>query len=282
MSERSILRAGATAACVAAAVFSLCLRTAPAAEPSPLIRVHAHNDYEHKRPLFDALDQGFCSVEADIFLIDGKLLVGHTRSSLKPERTLQALYLEPLKQRVAQNGGRVYKNGPPVTLFIDLKTNGEKTYAALQPLLEEYRDMITSHSPKGAEQRAIDVVITGACPRAVIAAQKERLACVDGNVKDLDSDEPADLVPVVSENWRSFFKWRGKGSIPSAEKEKLLTFVTKAHAHGRRLRLWAAPDNLATWQELFGDNVDLINTDHLEAAARFLRSEKGESTSPTR
>src|ERR1700691_195988 len=100
------------------------------AAATPLTRVHAHNDYEHKRPLFDALDQGFCSVEADIFLIDGKLLVGHTRASL------QALYLEPLKQRVVQSGGRVYKNGPPVTLFIDLKTNGEKTYAALCPLLE--------------------------------------------------------------------------------------------------------------------------------------------------
>ncbi|HET6325009.1 MAG TPA: hypothetical protein VFG04_09940, partial [Planctomycetaceae bacterium] len=49
-----------------------------AAEPTPLIRAHAHNDYEHKRPLFDALDQGLCSVEADIFLVDGQLLVGHT------------------------------------------------------------------------------------------------------------------------------------------------------------------------------------------------------------
>ena len=110
-----------------------------------------------------------------------------------------------------------------------MKTNGEKTYTALQPLLEEYRDMITSHSPKGAEQRAIDVVITGACPRAVIAAQKERLACVDGNVKDLDSDEPADLVPVVSENCALVLQWRGKGPMPSAEREKLLTFVKKAH-----------------------------------------------------
>ena len=28
-------------------------------------------------PLFDALEQGFCSVEADIHLVDGKLLVAH-------------------------------------------------------------------------------------------------------------------------------------------------------------------------------------------------------------
>ena len=43
------------------------------AEPTPLLHGHAHNDYLHPRPLLDALDQGFCSVEADIFLVDGKL-----------------------------------------------------------------------------------------------------------------------------------------------------------------------------------------------------------------
>src|SRR5689334_16577983 len=72
--------------------------------PGPLVRAHAHNDYEHKRPLFDALEQGFCSVEADVYLIEGRLLVAHNPLDLKPERSLQALYLEPLKRRVAENG----------------------------------------------------------------------------------------------------------------------------------------------------------------------------------
>lgn len=45
----------------------------------PLVHAHAHDDYEHKRPLFDALDRGFCSVEADVHLVDGQLLVAHIR-----------------------------------------------------------------------------------------------------------------------------------------------------------------------------------------------------------
>ena len=52
-----------------------------AAEPTPLVHAHAHNDYEHKRPLFDALEQGFCSVEADVWLVEGKLLVAHEAAS---------------------------------------------------------------------------------------------------------------------------------------------------------------------------------------------------------
>jgi hypothetical protein len=60
-----------------------------AAEPKPLVRAHAHNDYEHARPLFDALDRGFCSVEADVYLIDGELLVAHDRKDVKAGRTLR-------------------------------------------------------------------------------------------------------------------------------------------------------------------------------------------------
>ena len=80
--------------------------------PAPLVRAHSHNDYEHARPLFEALDQGFCSVEADVWLVDGKLLVGHDRVDLKPERTLEALYLGPLRTRIEQNGGRVFRGYP--------------------------------------------------------------------------------------------------------------------------------------------------------------------------
>src|SRR5438034_4524920 len=87
----------------------------PATKVVPLSHGHAHNDYEHKRPLFDALDNGFCSVEADIYLVNGQLLVAHERFQAKPEKTLQSLYLDPLRERVKKNGGRVYPNGPECT-----------------------------------------------------------------------------------------------------------------------------------------------------------------------
>ena len=75
---------------------------------SPLARAHAHNDYEHERPLFDALEQGFTSVEADIWLVDGQLLVAHDLENVQPGRTIEALYLEPLAALVRANGGVVH------------------------------------------------------------------------------------------------------------------------------------------------------------------------------
>src|SRR4030095_15835875 len=109
-----------------------------AVDTLPLIHAHAHNDYEHHRTLNDALDHDFCSVEADIYLVEGKLLVAHNRLQTKPERTLQALYLDPLRERAKKNGGRVYPAGPEFTLLIDLKSDWRSLYPALLEVLKQY------------------------------------------------------------------------------------------------------------------------------------------------
>jgi len=67
-------------------------------DATPLARAHAHNDYLHPRPLLDALDHGFTSVEADVWIVNGALLVAHDQRDVMPERTLRALYLEPLRR----------------------------------------------------------------------------------------------------------------------------------------------------------------------------------------
>jgi hypothetical protein len=78
-------------------------------------------------PLLDALEQGFCSVEADIYLVNGALLVAHDRDKVKPDRTLLSLYLDPLRKRVRENGGKVYRNGRSSFLLIDVKSDAEAT-----------------------------------------------------------------------------------------------------------------------------------------------------------
>src|SRR3954465_10407456 len=95
----------------------------------PLDRAHAHNDYQHARPLLDALDRGFGSVEANIYLVDGALLVAHDRDSVRPDRTLESLYLAPLRAWSQAHAGRVYANRPPLTLLIDVKSDADSTWA---------------------------------------------------------------------------------------------------------------------------------------------------------
>src|SRR5262245_43577148 len=142
---------------------SVLLLVAPLAadERTRLARTHAHNDYEHKRPLLDALDCGFCSVEADVWLVKGQLLVAHTPVQWNTERTLEKLYLDPLRDRVKANGGKVYKAAAPFYLMIDVKTDAKETYAALATVLEKYADMLTVTRDGKTEAKAVTVVISG-------------------------------------------------------------------------------------------------------------------------
>ena len=243
-------------------------------QPVPLIHAHAHNDYLHARPLLDALDHGFCSVEADVWLVNGRLLVAHDHDKVKPERTLQALYLDPLCERVKRNGGSVYPSGPPVTLLIDVKSDGEATYPVLREVLNRYPEILTVFLPDTTEDTAVTVIVTGNRARAQMQAEHQRHAAYDGRLDDLDGNESRHFIPLVSSNWTLSFKWRGVGEFPSEERRKLKELVDKAHAQGRRVRFWSAPDSPPGWRELLAAGVDLINTDNLDGLQKFLRTSR--------
>lgn len=241
-----------------------------AAPVVPLVHAHAHNDYEHERPLFDALDHGFCSVEADIYLEKGQLLVGHEPQDLRPERTLEKLYLDPLRERVRANNGRVYRDGPTVYLLIDVKTEAKATYTALDKVLARYADILSVVANGKFEQKAVTAVISGNRAPEILAAQKVRYAGLDGRLTDLDSNVPAHQMPWISDRWTAHFRWQGEGPMPAEEQRKLRELVEKAHKHGRLVRFWATPELPSFWRELRLAGVDLINTDKLAELQRFL------------
>ena len=273
----------------AVAAVALVLATfAVSGAPVPLTRTHAHNDYEHTRPLFDALDQGFCSVEADVFLVNGELLVAHNRGDVKPERTLQALYLNPLRDRVRANGGHVYPElgsnkalrrplaatAPEVefTLLIDIKTDGADVYRRLQSLLPEYKEMLTHFTPESTTPGAITVILSGDRPRAMVAAEKERWCAQDGLLTDLDANTSVHLVPLVSESWRPTFHWFTNGVLAKPDQVLLRSTVERTHAQGRRLRFWGIQDQPYVWREFHAAGVDMINTDKLADLAAMLNA----------
>lgn len=247
--------------------------------PRPLWRAHAHNDYEHPRPLLDALDHRFGSVEADIFLVDGQLLVAHDPVDLDPARTLESLYLDPLAARVRAHHGSVYKgHRRPFQLLIDIKTEGSSTYLALDQHLKRYKHLFTTYAHGRVRPGAVTAVISGdRAARAPMEAQTVRHAFYDGRLADLvgRNPAPASLIPLISDNWTLNFTWQGVGAFPEAERAKLRTIVSTAHERGRQVRFWATPDlpgpaRDVLWGELVAADVDYLNTDDLAGLAGFL------------
>ncbi|MFI7005000.1 phosphatidylinositol-specific phospholipase C/glycerophosphodiester phosphodiesterase family protein [Streptomyces sp. NPDC050145] len=247
--------------------------------PRPLLRAHAHNDYEHPRPLFDALDHRFNSVEADIYLVDGDLLVAHDPVDLDPSRTLESLYLAPLAARVRANHGSVYQgHRVPLQLLVDIKTDGAATYLELDRQLKRHRHLFTTYAHGRVRPGPVTAVVSGdRAARVPMEAQTARSAFYDGRLADLGTAAPASFVPLISDNWSNNFTWRGVGPIPAAERDKLRQIVGAAHAAGRRVRFWATPDLAgpqrdAVWAELTAADVDHLNTDDLAGLQAFLET----------
>ena len=258
--------------CVATSLLWLAATSVMAAEARPLRQAHAHNDYRHEQPLLDALRHGFCSVEADIFLKDGQLLVGHDAEELRPHRTLQSLYLDQLRERVASHRGGVYRSGPSFTLLVDFKSDGPRTFAKLNQVLANYQEMCSTVVAEQKTRRAVDVVVSGNRPIREITASSPRRVFLDGRIDDLDVPASPLLTPLISDNWSKYFQWRGEGPMPARQQAQLQQLVDQSHQRRQRLRFWATPDDPRVWKALADARVDLIGTDDLGALQRFLLS----------
>lgn len=241
---------------------------------TPIPSAHAHNDYEHNRPLLDALDHGFTSVEADLHLIEGRLYVAHERpKELSRTPLFEDIYLAPLKKRVSDNNGRVYPGyKESFFLMVDFKTNGTDTYKALVEVLRKYADMLSIVDTEDTDIKPITVFISGNRPIQELLDDRPKYAGLDGRPADLKMSYDSSIMPVVSENYWRFLSWRGEGKVNKKELRNLKLFIKEAHDQGKKVRLWAAPDTPACWEFLLALNVDLINTDKLEEFAAFMNN----------
>ena len=243
--------------------------------PNILVNGHAHNDYEHERPLYDAVDQGFTSLEVDIHLIEGELYVCHDRPrNPMDSKTLEMLYLESLSQLIEENDRSIYKGYEgDFYLMIDIKTDATLTYAALKEKLVLYKDIFSRVENGELISGPVTVIISGNRPIEEIKAETNRLVFIDGRAGDLELGFSPLLMPLISDNFRKHFQWSGIGDMSELEKNYLKRLVEITHKEGKKLRFWGSPENENTWNLLLESGVDLINTDKLETLAQFLNKE---------
>lgn len=257
-------------------------------------QIHSHNDYWRKVPLFTALKQGCMSVEADVWLFDNpshrdQLYVGHSKSALQPERTFQSLYIQPLVDILTRqnpntefyNGSRhgVYDTVPEqtLTLLVDVKTDGAKTWPKvveqLQPLRE--RGWLTHFANGTIHERAITVVGTGNTPFDLVAGNDTYRDYFFDAPLDRLSDSPYDATnsyfASVSFGSTIGSAWMGKMSREQVRRIRLQ--VKQAHAKGLKARYWDIPEwpvnrRNRIWDLLVEEGVDLLNADNVKAAAR--------------
>lgn len=165
------------------------------------VPIHSHNDYWRRLPLFDAIHAGCIGVEADVWLYDEELYVGHSVASLTRNRTFRSLYVNPLVNLLEQmnphnefgntTGHGVFDTDADQTLIllVDFKTEPYKLWPVVNDQLSALRNRgyLSYWNGNQTISGPITVVATGEAPfDRVIANQTYRDIFFDAPLADLN------------------------------------------------------------------------------------------------
>ncbi|GAA4398405.1 hypothetical protein GCM10023187_09020 [Nibrella viscosa] len=231
-------------------------------------QIHAHNDYEKQRPFTDAYEQRADYIEADVYLVNGKLVVAHTRSEIDTSRTLERLYITPILRLFEQHKGRVSSDRKySFNLVIDIKDKAEDVMPILVGIIHQNMDVFN----RQVNPNAVQMIISGNRPKVNEYVDYPHFILFDGRPGEVYDDETLRHVALISDNFSNYSRWNGTGDLPDDDRNKLKRIIKRAHDQGKPIRFWAIPDNANAWKQLRKLGVDVINTDKVAEATAFLR-----------
>lgn len=225
---------------------------------------HSHNDYEQPTPFWMAWQEQFGSIEADIWLVNGRVVVGHDRREIKAGRTLEDYYIKPLLACVEKNNGHPYADtARKLQILIDVKEDSVNTLAALIALLGKYPAL--EHTP------GLTWVISGNRPAADRYTTYPPFIAFDGVLHTAYTPAELSRIAMMSDDLHYYTRWDPHTGIPDTARHTLLAVVRSAHKLHLPVRFWDAPDFPGAWSQLKAVQVDYINTDHIRELSAWLR-----------
>ncbi|KAF2646724.1 hypothetical protein P280DRAFT_464910 [Massarina eburnea CBS 473.64] len=257
---------------------------------------HSHNDYWRDVPFYSGLSYGAMSTEADVWLINGTLYVGHETSALTQSRTLDSLYLTPILSTLhrqnpvtefaptaTHNGVFDTDSAQTLYFFIDLKTSGPETWAAVLSALEPLRTggWLSSYDGTTFTSRAVTVIGTGNTPLGLVQAAVPRDAFYDAPLPLLGStfdNITSNDSPIASTDFAAAFGEVRSKEFNSTQLDLLRSQIKAAHDKGIKVRYWNQPSypigtRNAVWRTLWDAGADFLNADDLAGIAGFWENE---------
>ncbi|OKL55839.1 hypothetical protein UA08_08925 [Talaromyces atroroseus] len=272
----------------------------------PVSRCHSHNDYWRDVPLHSALQAGCMGVEADIWLSDQDLLVGHNPFVLNRRATLRSLYLNPLLDILHQRNSHildlpddfepttplagVFAADPTQTLIllIDFKTDGDELWPYVMYQLQPLREAgyLTFYNGTAINERPITIVASGNAPiHQVITNDSYRDIFYDAPLDKLALTSPTsdqDQLSIEYDFSNSYYASVNFGKtigglhrnrFSEDQLIKIRSQIENAHSRGLKVRYWGTPSwprglRNHVWHVLVREGVDLLNVDDLREGTR--------------
>ena len=148
---------------------------------------------------------------------------------LRPDRTLQSLYLDPLEKAHSRTAA---ESTPTAPRHADdrRQKRRHRSYTALKQTLQPYRDHPHRLPRRSHRPGAITIVISGNRDRKTMAGESVRHAALDGFSSDLDPPLTPLCVsrPLGQRRLEKSFSMEGAGPISPEDSAKLKSIVTKS------------------------------------------------------
>lgn len=224
---------------------------------------HAHNDYLHAVPFYTAYNAGFKSIEADVFPVNGILLVAHNKNAIQAQRSLEHLYIGPLFQELIKNPKR------KVDLLIDIKENYQESMKLLIKELKPLKRYLFTDKNKN---KPLTILISGERPPPSEYKNYPKYIFFDDDLKLFHSHKEWKRVGLVSLSFQRYSYWNGEGTLSDKDKNILIRVIDSVHQAGKPIRFWAAPDNENSWSLQMKLGVDLIGTDKIEKLVNYFKA----------
>lgn len=211
-------------------------------------------------------------MEADIWIHDTKLVVGHTDPGSNGP-TFVNLYVNPLKALLDQRKA-IFPAKPTqsLSLLVDFKNSGagaQKSWDQLVAELKPLRDAgYLSYYDGSFRQGLITVVATGnaikdsatSAPSPIDAVNPQNAIFVDAVIhKDMTHFDTSNAY-FASAKWSDAVP----NGLPISGFAK--TKLDEAHAKGFKVRYWEIPGK-DSWQRIIDAGVDLLNVDDIQYVA---------------
>lgn len=255
--------------------------------------IHSHNDYWRDIPFYTALSYGCVSIEADVWLVNGTLYIGHEPSALTDIRTFDALYIQPILSVLQRenpssrfvpnpthNGVFDTASTQTLYLFVDVKTDGPTTWPYVVQALAPLRQggwLTTRNATGGVTPGAVTVIGTGNTPLSQVVAAQNRDYFFDANLALLSTTQAnitSDVSPIASTQFSRYIGPINGTIFNSSQLQTLQMQLNVAKSRGIGGRYWDTPGwpistRNAVWTELVEQGAALLNADDVGAAAGF-------------
>jgi alkaline phosphatase len=233
---------------------------------NPLI--HSHNDYLNEVPFYEAFINGASSIEMDIHYYKDELYVAHDFDEIIDTYTFEELYIKPLQMLVHRGVFPEKGNKNPLIYLFDIKSNNSITcLKKLESICSKYPEIFGSNS----KPSLVNFIISGNRPSPKDFGLFSSFILFDGRPHVNYSSAELKKVGLISENFRKFSRWNGKGRLIKEDLDTIEQIISKVHALGKPIRFWATPDSKSSWDALAQLKVDFVNTDNTKALSEFYK-----------